>query len=361
MTSRRRFLAGLLAAGIAPKPTWADAGSPAYLAAARLPDGAYRLFGLNADGGAVFSVPIPDRGHAAAAHPTRPEAVAFARRPGTFAVVLDCAAGEVRAKLDLPGGRHFYGHGAFSRDGGLLFTTENDIATGAGVIGVWDPAAAYVRLGEFPSGGTGPHEMLRLPGSDILAVANGGIETHPDSGREALNLATMRSNLAYLDAERGLLDTVELPAYLRLNSIRHLAARADGFVAFAMQWQGEEAAAPPLLGLHRRGAAPILAAAPDPIHVRMQGYAGSVAFSGSGAEVAITSPRGGLMLTFAADGGAFIGTVAESDICGVSFAPPGFLATSGTGRAMLIEGGRATGGQRHALAWDNHLVQLTAA
>jgi uncharacterized protein len=267
----------------------------------------------------------------------------------------------VSAKLDLPGGRHFYGHGAFSRDGGLLFTTENDIATGAGVIGVWDPAAAYVRLGEFPSGGTGPHEMLRLPGTDILAVANGGIETHPDSGREALNLATMRSNLAYLDAGGGLLDTVELPAHLRLNSIRHLAARADGLVAFAMQWQGEEAAAPPLLGLHRRGTAPILAAAPDPIHVRMQGYAGSVAFSGSGAEVAITSPRGGSCSPSRRTAGRSLArspnpTSAASPLHRLGSSPPPARA----GRCM-IEGGRATGGQRHALAWDNHLVPLTAA
>jgi hypothetical protein len=202
--------------------------------------------------------------------------------------------------------------------------------------------------------------MLRLPGTDILAVANGGIETHPDSGREALNLATMRSNLAYLDGDGALLETVELSDGLRLNSIRHLAATPEGLVAFAMQWQGDAAEAPPLLGLHRRGAAPVLAPAPDPILVRMQGYAGSVAFSGDGAEVAITSPRGGLMLLFGTDG-SFLETVAETDVCGVARAPGGFLVTSGTGRAMERAGGTTIATRQHNLAWDNHLVPLEPA
>ena len=34
-------------------------------------------------------------------------------------------------------------------------------------------------------------------------MANGGIETDPTSGRAELNLATMRSNLAYVDAATG--------------------------------------------------------------------------------------------------------------------------------------------------------------
>jgi hypothetical protein len=244
-------------------------------------------------------------------------------------------------------------------DGTLLFTTENDLGTGQGVIGVWDATAGYPRLGEFWSGGTGPHEMLRLPGTDILAVANGGIETHPDSGREALNLATMRSTLAYLDGQGRLLETVTLADELRLNSIRHLAAAPDGSVAFAMQWQGDPAEAPPLLGLHRRGAEAVLAAAPDPVQVRMQGYAGSVAFSGDGSEVAITSPRGGLLLLFGADG-TFLETVAEADVCGVARAPEGFIVTSGTGRAMALAGGATTAMRQHDLAWDNHLVPLEA-
>ena len=127
MPSRRGFLAGLAAATLAPQPSWADAGSPAYLAAARGEDGSFVLYGLDGSGHRVFAVPLPSRGHAAAAHPSRPEAVAFARRPGTFALVIDCrSGGRLIARLAAPKGRHFFGHGAFSSDGTLLYTSEND-------------------------------------------------------------------------------------------------------------------------------------------------------------------------------------------------------------------------------------------
>ena len=48
MTNRRHFIAGMLASGLVPAPTWADAGGPAYLAAAGLRDGSFVLCGINA-------------------------------------------------------------------------------------------------------------------------------------------------------------------------------------------------------------------------------------------------------------------------------------------------------------------------
>ena len=42
-----------------------------------------------------------------------------------------------------------------------------------------------------------------MPDGRRLAVANGGIETDPTSGRAELNLATMQSNLAYVDVGDG--------------------------------------------------------------------------------------------------------------------------------------------------------------
>lgn len=79
MPNRRSFIAGMLAAGLAPKPTWADAGSPAFLSAGLKPDGTFVLCGMNTEGQITFELPMLARGHAAAAHPTLAEAVAFAR------------------------------------------------------------------------------------------------------------------------------------------------------------------------------------------------------------------------------------------------------------------------------------------
>ncbi|SLN42863.1 hypothetical protein PSA7680_02133 [Pseudoruegeria aquimaris] len=291
MTNRRSFLAGLLAAGALPRRTWAQAGGAAFLSAARAPDGHHLLCGLTPRGEIAFSLPLPDRGHAAAAHPHLAQAIAFARRPGTYAIVLDCISGKQLARLEAPGGRHFYGHGTFSMDGTTLFTTENDYDGGRGVIGVWNAENGYRRLGEFDSGGTGPHDIQRLPDGKTLVVANGGIETHPDTGRLKLNIPTMRPNLTYLSPEGRLLEKIELGPAHQKNSIRHLAVDATGTVAFAMQWQGADSPELPLLGLHDRSGNQLRFAAAASIP-RMKGYLGSVATTPDGGTLATTSPRG---------------------------------------------------------------------
>ena len=103
-------------------------------------DDAERYFttGFGADGHVVFDVALPGRGHGAAFRPTVPQCVAFARRPGTFAVVIDIDRGEAVRRIDATAGRHFYGHGAFSPDGRYLFTTENDFEAGRGLVGIRD-------------------------------------------------------------------------------------------------------------------------------------------------------------------------------------------------------------------------------
>lgn len=363
VATRRAFLrsaAGLGAAGLVPRIGWAAAGSPAFLAAAGLPDGSYCLVGLTAAGDEVFRLPLPGRGHAAAAHPSRPEAVAFARRPGAFAFVVDCADGRQVARLDAPGGRHFYGHGAFSADGRTLFTTENAIAEGAGRIGLWDAGDGYRRLGEVASGGIGPHEIVLMPDNARLAVANGGILTDPASGRAKLNLATMRPNLAYLNAASGtLVEILELPEALHRNSIRHLATGPDGTLAAAMQWEGPALEVPPLLAVNRPGATGLdLLAAPAPLQRRTRNYAGSVAVSRDSRRAAITAPRGNMMLVFDLTGPGAVAQVAAADLCGVARCSDGFACTTGEGRFLLSDAAPEAPGSLPDLAFDNHLVAL---
>ncbi|MEL6588051.1 MAG: DUF1513 domain-containing protein, partial [Pseudomonadota bacterium] len=284
MANRRAMLGGLLSSALIPAVSWADAGSPSFLSAARHADGRYYLHGLSDRGDSLFHLALPVRGHAAAAHPTRPEAVAFARRPGTFAIVLDCATGSETARLTAPEGRHFYGHGAFTAAGDLLLTTENDYEAARGVIGLWE-TAGYRRIGEVPSGGVGPHEIVRTDAG--FAVANGGIETHPEAGRTKLNLPTMQPNLTYLGPDGHIVDQVELPPDHRLNSIRHIAYAA-GRVAMGMQWQGQ-GGAPALVAYHERDAGTVVFA-PGSDAGALKGYTGSVAISGDGTRIATTHP-----------------------------------------------------------------------
>jgi hypothetical protein len=354
MVTRRRILAGIAATSLLPSAGWSSVGTPDYLSAARAPDGTYLLAGLTATGDITFTIPLPARGHAAAAHPERAEAVAFARRPGTFALVMDCRDGAVLQTLTAPEGRHFYGHGAFSADGATLFTSENDYEAGEGVIGLWDVSQNYTRIGEFSSGGVGPHDLKLMPDGATLVVANGGIETHPDMGRSKLNIPVMEPNLSYLTTTGTLLEQVSMPAALRKNSIRHLAVRPDGLVALAMQWQGGPSIQPALLGLHRQNGVVDLLNASDKAHRAMQGYAGSVAISGDGHFVAITSPRGNQAQVFDIKTGALIVSHKLNDVCGIGPAPTGFFLTTGTG---LVGRFRAEK-RRHPLQWDNHLIAI---
>ncbi len=360
MANRRAFLTGALAASICSFPTWADAGDPAFLSAAQRADGAYVLCGLTSAGQIVFERPLPARGHAAAAHPVRSDAVVFARRPGRFAVVVDCSTGQTRAHLNAPEGRHFYGHGAYSGDGRHLFTTENDYESARGVVGVWDVAQSYRRIAEFPSGGVGPHDIKCLPDGQTLAVANGGIETHPDTGRTKLNLSAMRPNLSYLSAADGaLLEQHEPPQGWSKLSIRHLAIAPDGGVAIACQWQGDVVDCPPLIATHTRGEPLAFHAARAGLERDMQGYAGSIAVSGDGTQIAATGPRGGMALMLGRSG-TFDGIIRQGDVCGVAPAGSGFAFTSGTGHfwTSLSENSNS---HLSTLRWDNHLVPLRSS
>lgn len=359
MPTRRTFLSGLVATGLAPQAGWADVGAPAFLSAGMHPDGRYALFGLRANATIAFQLPLPDRGHAAAAHPSRAEAVAFARRPGRFAVVIDCAGGVETARLNAPAGRHFYGHGAFSADGSWLFTTENDYENAQGIIGVWDAQRGYTRAGELASGGVGPHDIKRLSDEDTFVVANGGIETHPETGRAKLNIPTMRPNLTYLTADGGLIDQVGLDPKLHKNSIRHLAVAEDGRVAFAMQWQGDISETVPIIGLHRRSTPARLIQGSDEETRRMQGYGGSIAISSLSNQIAVTSPRGGVCQVFDLSTGALVQRINEPDICGVAARGNGFFVSAGTGRLTRLEPDAADPGKHHSIMWDNHLVPVT--
>lgn len=357
MPSRRGFLAGLLATGLTPAASWADLGCPAFLSAAKQADGSFILAGLSAQGDILFRCPLPDRGHAASPHPTRPEVVGFARRPGRFADVIDCRTGVALARLEPPAGHHFYGHGCFSPDGSRLYTTENDYENSRGMVGIWAADDNYARLSSFASGGIGPHDILLRRDASGLVVANGGIQTHPDTGRAKLNLDTMHPNLTYLRFDGTIDSQMRLPDELQQNSIRHLTVRQDGLVGFAMQWQGDAGADVPIVGLHRPGSPVRFMAEDDPRVRNLNGYGGSIGFSAGGDTIGVTSPRGGTVQVMSVVSGAIVQEHRLDDVCGLTINGPGFIASSGTGRILSLTDGNVLTLARTDLRWDNHLIR----
>jgi hypothetical protein len=345
---RRAFMA-TLAAACAPRLTWAEVGNPAFLAAGK-ESGGFVLHGLSVTGESLFRIALPGRGHAAAAHPERAEAVAFARRPGTFALVIDCGSGAIRHRVTPPDGLQFNGHGAFSTDGTVLMTSEVVAETSEGRIGLWD-TEAYTRLTDWPSHGIGPHEIRLLP-DGRLAVANGGIQTDPVD-RTKLNLPEMRPNLSLLADDGRLLDQIELPD-LRQNSIRHLALCAKG-IAFAMQWEGDPTEPVPQLGLWTPGQTPVLCHPREEEAFAMQGYAGSIAATGS--HILVTSPKGGAAMVFGADG-SHVATHHRADLCGVASHLDSFILTDGLGAVWTVRDAGLQPLASGTTLWDNHLVAL---
>ncbi len=357
----------------APGPSGNASGPSLYLAANDGPDGVCRVAGLAPDGSAAFELPLPKRGHGFAIRPRgkdngNRQAVAFARRPGDFAIVIDLVTGKEVSRLEAPKQRHFYGHGTFSRDGGLLYTAENDYNNERGRIGVWNAANGYRRLGDFPSFGIGPHELILMPDGKTLAIANGGILTHPDTGRGKLNIPTMMPSLAYIDAGNGTLRARHgfTDPRLRKLSIRHLAATRDGTLCIALQDQGPWRDSMPLVAFHRQQYSElVLGQAPDKIARRLRGYMGAVALDSSSTVAAVSAPRGGLVTFWNMVGWQYLGAQPFADSCGVAAADGAgrFYATSGQGGAMLFD---AFTKQQHTVAtpfnlvrqWDNHLAAI---
>jgi len=345
---------------------------------------------------------LPARGHSFALDAPRRRAVVFGRQPGFFAWALPLTTAQDRGAdtavtlppepLRLPAGRHFYGHGVYAPDGQTLYVTENDYVNARGVIGVYDarPGRGHARIGEFDSGGIGPHDIACMPDGQTLCVANGGLQTHPDFGKTILNLATMRSSLTYLNRHTGQvleMHTLEhaLPAAWRHLSLRHLTVDGAGAVWAGGQYVNPDGQRPGLVWRHVRGQdvqpAPC---APDQTRA-MRNYVGSVAVNRRGDVVAASSPVGGQVLCWKApkttdargaktgsDLPALLDVFPLPDVCGIApWGADGFLLSSGHGVLATYDpfgnvvGGTHANGRVHAmppsaasLAWDNHLCRV---
>lgn len=380
MLDRRGFLAALGAALSAPaSSSWAaelQRERPVYLSACRDPQDPAQaaVAAFSGDGELLFATRLPSRGHDAVARPGTDEVVVFARRPGNWAAIVDLATGAVGRVVTSPPERHFFGHGAFSTDGRLLYATENLIATGQGVLGVYDASAGYRRVDERPTFGVGPHDLAFLPGGRHIVVANGGTRTHPATGREILNPETMEPSLSVVDPRSGeILRKIELATALKGLSIRHLAIAADGEVVFGCQWLGEPLDGPLLVGVMDRDGRTRFLDMPEDALPALNNYIGSVALSAGDGIVAATSPKGGAVAFWDRSSGRYLGCRAMRDVCGVAPAPPvarevkraGFLISSGHGGVSraAADGSASSlvpigGAALRKMSWDNHLLML---
>jgi hypothetical protein len=363
---RRSMLLGTLAfvGATALRPALAFAGNcAAYVTAARLGDGSFGILLLNADGAIVREVPISARGHDIAIHQPSGRVVVFARRPGTFAVSFELDT-KTAPHVFTPGeGRHYFGHGSFSHDGRLLYASENDIATGMGVIGIYDVARRFKKIGEHSTFGMGPHEIMLLADGKTIAAGNGGLDTTPDAGRENLNVDSMQPSLTFVDAESGkLLAKHEMTGDVKSLSIRHVTQDAKGVIWFGGQWEGSPSETPPqIVGSAGLDRAAKLIEPQGKGGDDLKGYIGAMAVSNDGRFIAASAPKAGHVLYVDTATATVIGRSDLKDVCGL--APEGaadFAASSGFG-VIRYETARATTISERELqevAFDNHLRRV---
>ena len=356
---------GSMAALGLPGFVWAgtEAGqSLRWLNAFRAADGHYGIAVFDGTGQLIRRTNLPERAHGAVATPDRRSFVVLARRPGRFGALIDAASGRVQTMLSATPGRHFYGHGVFSQDGTLFFTTENDFDGERGVIGIRNVNDGYRWLGEWPSYGIGPHELVLSADGRTLIVANGGILTHPDSGRAKLNIASMEPSLVKLDAQTGqLLEQQALEPALRWLSIRHIAVSVAGDVVFGMQNQGPPDPELPVAGIWRATGGLELLHHTSSLR---QGYIGSVALDRSGTIAATSAPRDDKILFWRMRDGHMLTTVTLADGCGIAAAEQArsFWLSSGDGVLHKVSLERdvlqLTQSVTLPLQWDNHMATL---
>ena len=359
--SRREFLlagAGALllpASGLA-VPSHARLLSPVTQA------GKHFVAALDADAAEPQLAPLPVRGHGLLVDPRqRNEILVIARRPGTQAYKIDLTSGRVVHQWHAGDDRHFFGHACYSADGRILFFTENDIEAGRGLVSVRD-ADDFRLLAEYSTHGIGPHELLLMPDGVTLAVANGGIQTLPETGRVKLNRGRIASSLVYLDSRDGrLLGKYPLPG--SQSSLRHLAVAPDGKLAAVLQFEGDrQQPGVPLMVFHHGEDALRFAAAPQTAWDRMRHYAASVAYDPASARFAMTCPLGGVIACWDANE-EFAGLIPLPKVSGIAVDTRHAFASNELGEVYRIDLARLAATSHATLSsvqWDNHLYLAPA-
>ncbi|MEM8702894.1 MAG: DUF1513 domain-containing protein [Pseudomonadota bacterium] len=344
-----------------------NAGDDARLFASayKLADGSFGIGLLDDYGQVLGRITLPGRGHGIAVSPDRRRFVAFARRPGTFALLVRPFEDAEPLALVSEPGRHFYGHGVYSSDGRLLYAVENDFEAVRGVIGVYDVSGHLAhRIGEIPTHGIGPHDIALSADGRTLVVANGGIETHPERARKKLNLDTMQPSVVFVDAAGGdLVARHQLDASLHQLSLRHMALDQKGQAWVGGQYEGPSSDVPPLVAVFTPDDMPRTTEIPGVFAGKLENYIGSVAANRAGDVIATSAPRGGHTLFWNAETGAFLGAQTIPDGCGVAPADQGsFLISDGNGGvSYVVEPGAQTEilSRPPGFSWDNHLIAIS--
>jgi uncharacterized protein len=285
---------------------------------------AHHLGRLSLAPGAVAQwIDLPFLAHGLTPSPHDERLLVLFEKHGPGACVVDLRAGVIVQTLVAGPGREFYGHGAFSRDGSLLYCTETDVTDGyRGVLTVRDGRDFRV-LGELPSYGIAPHDCALWGDGDVLVVANGGAPVGSDEHAP---------NVAFVDLRtEALLESVR-PSNPRINT-GHLAVGRGGELAVVSAPRDGLSPIEGLGGVSLRGATGLLRTVQEPKAVveALRGETLSVAIHEPTRTVAATTPFGHYLTFWDLDTGELRSSLRVPDPRGV--------AVSLDGKAFIVNYG----------------------
>jgi len=340
------------------------ASRPAFVSAFSDQNDEHFIGVIDQYGNLLHRYSVSSRGHSACVSGDGKYVAFFARRPRRWLVIVDVLTGKLITETESISGRHFFGHGVFSRDGQYLYASENDYQNNRGVIGVYEVNNGFKRISEIPSFGIGPHELALLSDGKTLVVANGGIETHPDYGRRKLNLETMSPSLTYINLLSGKELSRLNPPHHHL-SLRHLSVNQDDTVIVGAQYQGSPKDDQPLVfssHISSKKLTPLIGQ-PRSNRQGLNRYIASVTFSNDGSSVLTSSPRGDVVSVWDVAKSVWLRDLRIPDVGGVSTYGSGsdMLLSSGNGKLYLFkpDDNKLSPLRSHELLrWDNHLVHL---
>jgi hypothetical protein len=261
-------------------------------------------------------------GHGIVADPVNPELVSIFEKRGRGACEIDLKQGRVTRPITTAPNRQFYGHGAYSQNGDILYSTETVMEEGCtGLIAVRD-AKTHKYLGEFPSYGASPHDCRLIDNGNTMVITNGGgnlsgaapgvafVDIHSEKLIEKLEFDTPDINAGHLDITSD-------------GGLAVVSAQREGFPDMA---NGGISLKPRKGDLHTLDE-------PEDIVQRLQGETLSVCIHETSGVVGATTPAGNLLTFWDLDSGKLLRHVELQNPRGIELSRDGahFVVSYGFG------------------------------
>lgn len=245
--------------------------------------------------------------HGFAVHPRRPGQAALLEKRGPGGAYVDLEERAVIRPIRPMPGHHFYGHGAFSREGDALFAVETDLGSNGGAISVRD-AEGFEVIDQFPTYGMAPHDCLLIEDGKTLVITNGGGRIGTDDF----------GSVAFVDvASRKLLEEHKISAPA-INAGHVAVGKGREFVVISAPRDGLPEEDIGGVSVRLRGKAIRTAREPSAVTSQMKGESLSVCIHDETRTALVTHPYGDFISFWNMDKGALFATLALPNARGVT-------------------------------------------